>query len=251
MVAEHKPGVRESEQALVIGASGAIAAAIVERWATDERFDRIWAVSRTPQEDAPQGSPVRNLLCAYGDGDIAAVVAKVTVESPRLTRIVVTLGTLHGEHHAPEKSLGSLRQEALAGVYHVNCVLPMLWLAALARPLRSNPDCRIAVLSARVGSIGDNRLGGWYSYRCAKAGLNMGLKTAAIELARSAAGVKLLAFHPGTVDTPLSKPFQRGVAAGKLFTPDFVAERLEAVLNAHAPDGELSYLDWAGEPIPW
>ena len=107
------------------------------------------------------------------------------------------------------------------------------------------------MLSARVGSIADNHLGGWYSYRCAKAALNMGLKSAAIELARRAKGIKLVAFHPGTVDTPLSEPFQKNVAPEKLFEPAFVAERLDEILAAHAADGELSYLDWAGKAVPW
>ncbi|MDP5053448.1 MAG: SDR family NAD(P)-dependent oxidoreductase, partial [Congregibacter sp.] len=140
---------------------------------------------------------------------------------------------------------------AMQEVYRVNCVLPLLWLSVLAPGLRKNPDCRIAVLSARVGSIGDNGLGGWYSYRSAKAALNMGLKSASIEFARRAKGVKLIAFHPGTVATELSAPFQRGVPEGKLFAPDFVAQRLDTLLNAHPADGQVSYLDWAGEPIPW
>jgi NAD(P)-dependent dehydrogenase (short-subunit alcohol dehydrogenase family) len=94
-------------------------------------------------------------------------------------------------------------------------------------------------------------MGGWYSYRSAKAALNMGLRSASIEMARRARGIKLIAYHPGTVDSDLSKPFQRGVPDGKLFTPAFAAERLDAVLDQHRADGELAYVDWAGETIPW
>ena len=113
-------------------------------------------------------------------------------------------------------------------------------------PLFGREPCTLAVLSARVGSIGDNRAGGWYGYRASKAALNMLLKCAAIELARRAPGVKLLAFHPGTVDTPLSRPVHANVPA-----PELVADHLVQLMNRLQPDGELSFLDWQGKPIEW
>ncbi|HBO11481.1 MAG TPA: short-chain dehydrogenase, partial [Halieaceae bacterium] len=109
----------------------------------------------------------------------------------------------------------------------------------------------VAVLSARVGSIGDNRLGGWYGYRASKAALNMLLRSAAVELGRRAPSVALLAFHPGTTDTALSKPFQARVPADKLFPPARVADALLARMDAARADGELHFVDYAGEPIPW
>jgi len=116
---------------------------------------------------------------------------------------------------------------------------------------RAGADCVVAVLSARVGSITDNQLGGWYSYRASKAALNMVLKSAAVEYRRRLPRVKLLAFHPGTTDTALSRPFQRGVAPEKLFSPEFVARRLAQLLDQLQPDGELSYLAWDGSSIEW
>mgnify|MGYP001824589787 CR=1 FL=1 len=109
----------------------------------------------------------------------------------------------------------------------------------------------VAVLAARVGSIGDNRSGGWYSYRSAKTALVMLLKSAAIELQRRAPGVKLVAFHPGTTDSALSRPFQKRVAPEKLFTPAFVAGQLLTLLDEQQADGELAFLDWAGKTVPW
>ena len=109
----------------------------------------------------------------------------------------------------------------------------------------------MAALSARVGSIGDNRLGGWYGYRSSKASLNMMLRTLSIEYARRAKNVKIIAFHPGTSDTPLSKPFRRSVPNEKLFTPQFVAERLCGIMHNAEIDGQLSYLDWDNKSIPW
>lgn len=241
----------EQSQALIIGSGGGIGAAILARWAEDERFDRVWAVSRRQTAAAQPGSRVSALLSDHSEADIAAQAARILDNSSRLSRIVIALGTLHGEDYQPEKSLEALRAEAMLEVARVNYVLPMLWLAALARGLRKVPDCRIAVLSARVGSIGDNGLGGWYSYRSAKSALNMGLKSAAIELARRAPGVKLIAYHPGTVDTPLSAPFQRGVPEGKLFPPDRAAACLDTVIESQQPDAKLAYLDWAGETVPW
>ena len=107
-----------------------------------------------------------------------------------------------------------------------------------------------------MGSIGDNRLGGWYAYRSSKAALNMLLQNMAIEYARRVKNVKLIAFHPGTTDTALSKPFQATVPEGKLFTPEFVAERLLDIMNGTAVDpemmdGQLAYLDWDNKQIPW
>lgn len=237
--------------ALVIGAGGGIGGAMVERWLGDARFARVWAVSRGRAAHADAGGRLRAMASDHSEADIAARVAEIFTGDDHPSRVVIALGTLHGEHYQPEKALESLSAEAMLEVARINYVLPMLWLAALARPLRRAPDCRIAVLSARVGSIADNRLGGWYSYRSAKAALNMGLKTAAIELARRAKGVKLIAYHPGTVDTALSAPFQRGVPEGRLFTPAHAAACLDAVMEAQRPDGELAYLDWAGKSIPW
>ena len=239
------------EQALVIGGRGGIGSAVAERWCADARFDVVWDVSRHLPSNHSQRGKRRSLTTDHSAEDIEKTCRNVLSESSCLSRVVIALGTLHGPDYGPEKSLDALRKASMEEVYRVNCVLPMLWLSALVPGLRKNPDCRIAVLSARVGSIGDNGLGGWYSYRSAKAALNMGLKSASIELARRAKGVKLVAFHPGTVDTALSEPFQRGVPEGKLFTADFVAERLDGVLDEHRADGELSYLDWAAEPIPW
>ena len=136
-------------------------------------------------------------------------------------------------------------------VFEVNTFLPMRVLASLAPVIKRSAAPQIAVLSARVGSIGDNGLGGWYSYRGSKAALNMMLRCAALEMRRVNPSAKIMAYHPGTVDTPLSEPFQASVAPEKLFSPARAAEALDTVLSSLAADGELSYLDWRGETIPW
>lgn len=245
-------GSNPSSQALIVGLGG-IGAALAKRWTQDDRFARVWGISRSRVAD--EGDPSMEALLArstdHSESSIAKLVDEVASDGMQLSHVAITLGTLHSENYTPEKSITSLSADAMLEVHRVNAVLPMLWLSALAPVLRKSPSCRVAILSARVGSISDNRLGGWYSYRSSKAALNMAMRCAAIEFSRRAKGVKLVAYHPGTVDTGLSEPFQRGVPEGKLFSPDYAAEKLDHVMNTVELDGELSYVDWAGEKIDW
>ncbi|OKY27860.1 MULTISPECIES: SDR family NAD(P)-dependent oxidoreductase [Thalassotalea] len=185
----------------------------------------------------------------YRESDIQAVVA--TLGNYAIKRIFICHGFLHNDQYTPEKRLEDFSSESFAQVSLVNTITPMLWLKHLTVILSGNIDCKIVFFSARVGSIGDNKRGGWYSYRSAKAALNMLLKSAAIELKRRAKNIKIIAFHPGTTDSPLSKPFQKNVPKGKLFTSMFVAQQLLTIIDDLAIDGELSYLDWQGETIIW
>ena len=245
--------VNEAQTAVVIGAGGGIGGAVAEALA--ERYRQVVAVSR--QAAAPQSlarcANLRWLPCTAEEsaiGEAAAVIDDACAALP-LARLVIATGTLHGDGYRPEKSLRELSADTLGHLYQVNAVLPLLWLAALEPVLRRSEAAAVAVLSARVGSIGDNGLGGWYGYRASKAALNMLLRSAAVELGRRAPQVALLAFHPGTTDTALSKPFQARVPADKLFSPAWVAEALLARMDAARADGQLQFVDYAGEPIPW
>ena len=152
------------------------------------------------------------------------------------------------------KKLEDLNADYFNEIISANTLTPLLCLQSILPLLTHKTQCTITALSARVGSINDNKLGGWYTYRASKSALNMLFKTAAIELARRAKNTKLVLFHPGTTDTELSKPFQKNVPAGKLFTPEFVAKQLFELTNNN-PDlklnGEPAYLDWQGSTIPW
>lgn len=244
----------DGEAALVVGASGGIGSAVLQCYLQDSRFTQVIAVSRAPcpEEMAHTHERLQWLCSDYSEESIASITHTLALTQKRvgLRRIAICNGILHNGHLQPEKALERVRGEDMATVFAANVIVPALWVSHLVRQLQRS-RCNIAVLGARVGSIGDNRLGGWYSYRTAKAGLNMFLKTAAIEYARRAPGVKLVAFHPGTTDTELSRPFQKGVPEGKLFTPAFVAKRLVALLEEVEADGELSFLDWDGKPVPW
>jgi len=244
---------RKAETALVIGAGGGIGQATVAALA--QRFEQVLAVSRQGQVPPALAAlaEVHWLRAGADEAAIAAAAASVAsrVDDRPLARVVIATGTLHGDDYQPEKALRELHGDTLGHLYRVNAVLPLLWLASLEPLLRRSGEAVVAVLSARVGSIGDNRLGGWYGYRASKAALNMLLRSAAVELARRAPGVALLAFHPGTTDTALSKPFQRRVPAHKLFAPAFVADALLARMDEARADGELQFVDYAGETIAW
>ncbi len=168
-----------------------------------------------------------------------------------IVKVFICNGMLHSKNCQPEKRLEDFSLNSFNEILKVNTTTPMLWLKELILTLSFKSICKISILSARVGSLTDNKLGGWYSYRASKTALNMLLKTASIELARRAKKVKLISFHPGTTNTPLSKPFQKNVPNGKLFTPDFVAEQLLNVVENTELDGELTYVDWQGKRIDW
>lgn len=239
-------------QDLVVGASSAIAGALIERW-SKEAFRPITAVSRSLADvhslSALKG--VNAYQSDYSDESLQSMTTELLDGGIDINRLIVCNGVLQGEGYRPERALNQLEVSAMRDVFEANTFTPMRVLAALWPVLKRSTAPRIAVLSARVGSIGDNQLGGWYSYRGSKAALNMMLKCAALELRRLNPAAKLIAYHPGTVDTPLSKPFQGTVAPEKLFSPERAAEALDAVLSPLEADGELSYVDWRGEKIPW
>ena len=237
---------------VIFGAGSGIGQALIERWyRAGER--RVLAVSRSIATVAHSESrpEVEYLACDYSDTALTALAERLTDAKADVVRLVICNGVLQGDDYRPERALSQLDLTAMRQVFEINTFLPMRILAALTPALKQSVGTRVAVLSARVGSIEDNRLGGWYSYRGSKSALTMMLKCAALEMSRVNPAVKILAYHPGTVDTPLSRPFQKGVAPEKLFTPERAAGALEGVMSRLDVEGDLAYLDWRGEPIPF
>ena len=243
--------------AVVIGASGGIGAALVRRLVADDAYAAVVALSRAgtePALDHPRLSHgAINLLDEFS---IAAVVQDSVARAARLANapvrlVLVATGALHGEGlGSPERSYRALDAEALLQATRVNMIGPAL-IAKHMLPLLPRAGRSVfAALSARVGSIGDNRLGGWHAYRSAKASLNMMLRTLAIELARTHPASVVLGLHPGTVATALSAPFQAGVAKDRLFTPDYSAACLLSVVERATASQSGQVLAWDGAVVP-
>ena len=161
--------------------------------------------------------------------------------------IIHAAGLLHGTHGLPEKRLGQLHYAQMEATFRANALGPALVLAHFA-PLLARERGVLAMLSAKVGSIGDNRLGGWYSYRASKAALNMLVKTAAIEVQRNQPQAVLMALHPGTVDSALSKPF-RGAEIGR--PAAVAAAEMLATLDVLTPEDSGGFFSYSGEQLPW
>ena len=237
---------------VVIGAGSGIGRALIDRW-QEAAARPLLAVARSPDALAcfEALEAVQTIACDYSDAALTTLVETLREEKKDVARLVICNGVLQGEGFRPERALNQIEGSAMRQVFEVNAFLPMRVLAAVSPLLKRSTAPRIAVLSARVGSIDDNGLGGWYSYRGSKAALNMMLRCAALEMRRVNPAAKIMAYHPGTVDTPLSQPFQANVAPEKLLSPERAAAALDTVLASLEADGELSYLDWRGETIPW
>ena len=242
-----------SSDALVVAASGGIGTAMVRTMLNDTSLERIFAVSSVPEapKEFNNNSKLTWIHCDYSAMDIARTVNRLLSLECNLVLGAICNGILHDDAVKPEKRMDDITEESLNRVFTANAVVPILWIKELKQVFSKRDICKIAILSARVGSISDNRLGGWYSYRASKAALNMLLKTSAIELNRKCKNVKLISFHPGTTDTKLSRPFQSSVSRDKLFPANFVATKLMDLMRKTDVDGELSFLDWSGVPIEW
>ncbi|MFN7223770.1 MAG: SDR family NAD(P)-dependent oxidoreductase [Paracoccaceae bacterium] len=180
--------------------------------------------------------------------DEASIVRVMGALDGTFDRIMVTTGALELNGVPPEKSVRALNPDGLAAQFAVNAIGPALVLKHSLRLLPKDRPARFAVLSARVGSIGDNRLGGWYSYRAAKAALNQLIHTAAIEIARSHPLAVVVCLHPGTVATPLTATY---AGSHPTVTPDQAAANLLTVLDGLTPADTGGFFDWQGNVIPW
>lgn len=163
---------------------------------------------------------------------------------------MVATGFLYDEHVSPEKTIRDINMDHFREVFSVNTYGPALLAKYFLPRHQRDRKSVFACLSARVGSISDNRLGGWFAYRASKAALNMILKNAAIEMARRSKKACIIGLHPGTVDTTLSKPFQRQVQEGKLFTPEYSSVCLLKVINDVEPEQSGKVFAWDGKEVP-
>ncbi|MFZ4607185.1 MAG: SDR family NAD(P)-dependent oxidoreductase [Caulobacter sp.] len=231
--------------AVVVGASGGLGAALTAALVDSGRFTAVHALSRQGLT-APAGA-LPGRLDLEDEASIAEAAARLDAP-PRL--LIVATGRLHGPGLSPEKALRQLDAAALVQAFAINSIGPALVAKHMLPLLPRTGRSAFAALSARVGSISDNRLGGWHGYRASKAALNMLIATMAIELARSRPEALCVGLHPGTVDTGLSRPFQAGVAAERLFTPSGSAAHLLRVLDGLTPADSGGVFAWDGSRIP-
>lgn len=236
-------------RAVLFGAGGGIGAALARQLVADPAYDEVWLGARLALP-VPVSPKARTF--AFDSNDEASLAAAAESIGGELDLVFVATGLLHRDDlPSPEKSYRSLDPAAMAELYRANAIGPAMIAKHFLPLLPRNRRAVFAVLSAKVGSIGDNRLGGWHSYRAAKAALNMLVQNFAIELGRSHPQAVVAALHPGTVDTPLSRPFQRGLPEGQVQDADIAAKALLATLDRLTPEQSGGLYAWDGNRLPW
>ena len=249
---------------LIIGGTGGIGKAMVEQLvaataneqASNQARIRVFATYHKSIPDIEADNLYWLQMDVCDENSIQQAIEDITKYSTHLDWVINCVGLLHTATAQPEKALRQVETDFFLQNMQINALASML-IAKHVKPLlakseRSNDNPAIfATISARVGSISDNQLGGWYSYRMSKAALNMGMKNLSIEWGRSLKEVCIVVMQPGTVNTQLSAPFQGNVADGQLFSPAYSAECLLEVLASMNATQSGSFVDWAGESIPW
>jgi NAD(P)-dependent dehydrogenase (short-subunit alcohol dehydrogenase family) len=237
----------ESYRAIVFGASGAIGGAFVRALSADPRCARIYVGARTRPEVASEKT-VAFTFDLKDEASIEGSLSGITADGP-VHLIVIATGILHDAQVQPEKTWRAIGAGAMSHAYAINTIGPSLIAKHALALLPRDQRALFAALSARVGSIEDNRLGGWHSYRASKAALNMMMRCFAIELSRRAPQSVCACLHPGTVDSDLSKPFRSGVHT--LFTPDQAATALLKTLDGLQPADSGGLFAYDGARIPF
>lgn len=225
-------------QAAVVGATGGIGVALAKQ--LESRNTRVHRIGRGIGGDG--------YLDLTDERTIAAAAQRLSQSAP-LDLVIVASGYLHRNGEGPEKGWRHLSAEELTRNFTINAVGPALVAKHFLPLLTNKGKAGFAALSARVGSISDNRLGGWYSYRASKAALNMLIRTLSVELARKKPHAFCVGLHPGTVDTSLSEPFRRGVPEGGLFSAEYSAGQMLGVLDKVGPKNSGRCFAFDGQEI--
>ena len=234
------------KNALVIGGNGTIGQAVIEQLLGYANIEKIYVIARKSlQTKDPR------VILLQGSIEQASFLDSLAWQiDVELDLVFIATGVLIGKIYAPEKKYTQITREGLEEVFSINAFAPILALSALEKILNFK-QLRVGILSAKVGSIEDNRLGGWYGYRASKSALNMLIKSLAIEWSRYKTDIAILALHPGTVDSPLSQPFQANIAKPQLKQPSESAQHLLSIIDnsTQADSGKL--FSWTGEVLPY
>lgn len=247
------------ETCLVVGANRGIGLALVKALLADQTVMRVIATHRPGadlrQLDSLAGTEGGRLdlltLEVDNEASLQAFGRFITCQVGSVDLAIHAAGILHEGSIGPEKSIGQCDAASLKRLFEVNSIGPLMVAKALLKTQARNHRFTFAALSAMVGSIEDNRLGGWYGYRASKSALNQFIKTLAIECGLHFPNASIVAIHPGTTDTELSRPFLRSVKPGKLARPDQTADRILQVIRSIDREQSGRFLNWTGDQISW
>ena len=232
---------------LIIGGSGGIGSALIKTLTHFYPDTTLYATYYTTKPEVKHP----NLTWFKVDISSESGIKKLSENIPNLDVLINAAGMLHLPNHDPERSINEFDLEFFNHNLSSNTVPTILLAKHFSKHLKSKQHTYFTSISARIGSIEDNMIGGWISYRCSKAALNMAIKTISIEWKYKVPNCCVFAFHPGTTDTYLSKPFQRNVAQDKLFSTDFVALTLLQLIEKMSPDETGKFFCFTGEQLPW
>jgi NAD(P)-dependent dehydrogenase (short-subunit alcohol dehydrogenase family) len=244
---------------LIVGASQGIGLGFIKKLLQDDRITKIYATYRHQKTASDLLTLERQhddkLTCLSMDItdelQIVESLKKIYVDVNKLHLAINCVGLLHDKNLQPEKSLRQISSENLLRYFQINSIGAVLLVKHLLPLLRHQERSVFASISAKLGSISDNELGGWYGYRASKAAQNMLMKTAAIEYARSSPKTLVVTLHPGTTDTGLSQPFQSNVPAEKLFSVERTVSQLLEVIEQLQEGDSGQFFSWDGSRLPW
>lgn len=232
---------------VVIGCAGAMGRAFVNK--LKQCYSNAVLHAFSSKNNAEKVPHVIYHKIDYRDEQSIATAAAIASQKELIDIVIIASGLLHHNNLMPEKSLKDVSSAKCHFFFEANTIIPALIIKHFSKRLCKENSAIIAALSARVGSISDNQLGGWYAYRASKAALNMMIKNAAIEMARTHKNAIIVGLHPGTVDSVLSKPFQKNVPVEKIFSPDFSAEKLIEVIQSLTTSQSGKCLAWDGSEV--
>ena len=230
----------------VIGSSGAIGSAFVDHYINDQSINSIFSFSRS--SIGIDNNKVKHFSIDIENENSVQDAAK-SVEEINFDEIIIASGLLHTNEFGPEKSIKDLKADNILKVLNVNTVGPAIIGKYFLPLLNKDNKSVMAFLSARVGSISENKLGGWYAYRASKSALNQVIKTFSIELKRTNPKAIIIGLQPGTVDSELSAPFKRSVSNNKLFSAEYSVSQLIGVIERADESSSGNLISWDGEII--
>jgi NAD(P)-dependent dehydrogenase (short-subunit alcohol dehydrogenase family) len=233
----------------IIGAGGGIGSEFVRQFSEDKYIEKIYAFTGSDQKFT-NDKVIINKIDIENEDSIKQASEIAGKDTP-LDLVIVAVGMLHQDKLMPEKTIKNLSKENFQQIYNINTIAPAIIAKHFLPKLNKDSKSIFTALSARVGSISDNKLGGWYAYRASKSALNMILKNLSIEINRSNKNAVIIGLHPGTVDSKLSKPFQAAVKEDKLFTAEYSVGKLITVIKNSTHEDSGKIFDYEGAEIEY